>query len=100
MNAYQKITAARILLQLPESATAEMIKTNYQRLLTEWHPDKFPEEKEIHNEMTRRIVAAHHAIMEYCRHYQFSFTKESVKRHQSAEEWWFDRFGADPVWGT
>jgi hypothetical protein len=37
--------------------------------------------------------------MEYCQQYQYSFSEESVKRHQSSEEWWFARFGVDPIWG-
>jgi hypothetical protein len=99
MNAYEKITAARNILELPEAATAEMIKKNYRRLLARWHPDKCPEEKEFRNEMTGKIVAAHAIIETYCRQYQFSFSEVSIRRHQSSEEWWFERFGVDPVWG-
>lgn len=99
IDSYKKITAARLILDLPETATEEMIKKNYRRLLAQWHPDKCPEQEEVSNEMTRKIIAAYATLMEYCQQYQYSFSKNSVKRHQSSEEWWFERFGIDPLWG-
>lgn len=99
IDSYKKVTAARLVLELPETATAESIKKNYRRLLARWHPDKCKEQEEICHEMTRKIIAAHDVIMEYCQQYQYSFSEESVKRHQSSEEWWFARFGVDPIWG-
>ncbi|GAB6193142.1 J domain-containing protein [Desulfocastanea catecholica] len=99
IDSYQKITAARLVLELPETATKESIKKNYRRLLARWHPDKCMEQKEMCDEMTRKIIAAHAVIMEYCQQYQYSFSEESVKRHQTSEEWWFARFGVDPIWG-
>lgn len=99
IDSYKKITAARLILDLPETATEEMIKKNYRRLLAQWHPDKCPEQEEVSNEMTRKIIDAYATLMEYCQQYQYSFSKNSVKRHQSSEEWWFERFGIDPLWG-
>ena len=99
MKQYQEITAARRLLELPETATLASIKSNYRRLLAKWHPDKCPEDHEQCNEMTRKIIAAYHTIMDYCRHYQYSFSEEAVRRHLSPEEWWFERFGDGPPWG-
>jgi DnaJ-class molecular chaperone len=99
IDSYKKITAARLILDLPETATEELIKKNYRRLLAQWHPDKFPEQEEISNEVTRKIIDAHDTLMEYCHQYQYSFSKKSVKRHQSSEEWWFERFGIAPLWG-
>jgi len=43
MNKYQEITEARALLELPERATIEEIKSNYRRLMRKWHPDHAPE---------------------------------------------------------
>ncbi len=99
IDSYQKITAARRVLELPETATAELIKKNYRRLLAKWHPDKCLEKAEICNQMTRKIIAAYAVLTEYCQQYQYSFSEKSVKRHQSSEEWWFERFGIDPFWG-
>jgi hypothetical protein len=50
--------------------------------------------------MTRRIISAYETLLDYCRHYRYDFSEEVVKRHQSPEEWWFERFGDDPLWGS
>lgn len=99
MNTYQKITAARKLLDLPERATMQEIKSSYRGLVRRWHPDKCGESSEHCAEMTRRINAAYAVIMDYCSQYRFSFAEEEVKNYLSEEEWWFERFGNDPVWG-
>ncbi|NLJ29693.1 J domain-containing protein [Desulforhabdus amnigena] len=100
MNRYQEITAARKLLEIPETATMASIKSSYKRLLTKWHPDKCGEDREKCNEMTRKIVSAYQTILEYCRQYQYSFSEEAVKRHLSPEQWWLEHFGDDPLWGN
>jgi DnaJ-class molecular chaperone len=97
---YQEIAAARKLLELPETADLKSIKSNFRRLLTKWHPDKCSENQDLCNEMTHKIISAYNRIMDYCLHYQYSFSEETVKRHYSPEEWWFDRFGEDPLWGS
>jgi DnaJ-class molecular chaperone len=99
MNKYQEITEARKLLELPERATMEEIKVKYRNLTMKWHPDRCKETKEKCTEMTAKIVAAYRIIIEYCNHYKFSFSKEEVRNHLSEEEWWFERFGKDPLWG-
>ena len=96
---FKEIDEARKLLNLPEAASMETIKANYKKMIAKWHPDKSLENKEECAEMTRRIIAAHEVILDYCQNYQFSFSQESVKRHKTKEEWWFDRFGHDPLWG-
>jgi DnaJ-class molecular chaperone len=99
MNKYQKIYEARKLLELPERASMEEIKSNYRQLLNKWHPDKCGENRAECNEMTRRIVAAYKVVIDYCKRYKFSFTKEEVRNNLSPEDWWFERFGTDPLWG-
>ena len=99
MGKYQEITEAREVLNLPESATMQEIKANYRSLLAKWHPDKSGEDKELSNEMTRRVISAYQTIVAYCNQYRFSFAEEEVKKHLSPEEWWFERFGKDPLWG-
>jgi hypothetical protein len=49
--------------------------------------------------MTRKIISAYQMIMDYCVHYQYSFSEDTVKKYQSPEDWWFERFGEDPLWG-
>lgn len=100
MSKFDEISEARKTLDLPENATMDSIKSRYRRMLAKWHPDKCEENKEKCAEITRKIISAHQTIMDYCIHYQYSFSEDTVKRHQSPEEWWFERFGGDPLWGN
>lgn len=97
----QKITEARRLLGLPEAAAMATIKSSYRALLSKWHPDKCrSEDREKCVEMTRRIIAANKILMDYCQRYQYSFSEEAIRNHLPPEDWWFDRFGEDPLWGS
>ncbi len=100
MSRYQEITTAREILELPETANMKTIKANYRRLLREWHPDRCTENRADCIEMTRKIIAAYQTLQAYCREYQYSFSKEAVGRHLSPEEWWYERFGDDPLWAS
>ncbi len=99
MNKFEKISEARDILGLPETATLAQIKTSYRNLLTKWHPDKNSEDQGKCADMTRKIIAAYETIMDYCGNYEYSFTKEMVNKSLSPEEWWTERFGDDPIWG-
>jgi DnaJ-class molecular chaperone len=99
MDKFQKITTARRLLELSERATMTEIKSHYRSLLARWHPDSCKQDKEQCNEMTRKIIAAYKTIIDYCDHYKYSFSKEEMRNYLPADEWWFERFGDDPVWG-
>jgi DnaJ-class molecular chaperone len=96
---YQKITEARKILGLPERATRDDIKRCYRSLLQKWHPDTCQGKKARCEEMTAKIVGAYETIMDYCNHYAFCFSKEEVRHHLSQAEWWYERFGDDPLWG-
>ncbi len=98
MNRYQEIVAARQLLELPEAATMESIKSAYRTMLAKSHPDKCSEDQELCEEMTRKIISAYQMIIDYCWQYQYSFSEETVKRHLSHEQWWRERFGNNPLW--
>jgi DnaJ-class molecular chaperone len=100
INKYQIINEARSMLDLPETATIESIKSNYRRLLERWHPDKCEGDKEECTRMTCKIIEAYKTIMAYCANYEYSFNEEAIKRQLSPEEWWFERFGNDPLWGN
>ncbi len=100
MNKYDKITEARKLLKLPEHASMQEIKAQYRELLSKWHPDKCSEDSDQCIEMTRKLIAAFEIIAEYCNHYRYSFTQEEVAKYLSGQEWWMNRFGDDPLWGS
>ncbi|MCG8553576.1 MAG: J domain-containing protein [Desulfobacterales bacterium] len=97
---YNDIAEAKELLNLPEQASMEEIKSIYRQLIMQWHPDKHPGNNEKCTEMTKKLTAAYKTICLYCNQYKYSFKKEALKQHLSAEEWWFDRFGHDPLWGN
>jgi len=99
MTKYEEIAKARKLLALPERATMEEIQSHYRRLLRKWHPDRCKQPREACTEMTIKIVDAYRMIIDYCSNYKFSFSEEEVRHHLSEEDWWFERFGMDAVWG-
>jgi DnaJ-class molecular chaperone len=96
---YRDILEAKELLGLPERASMDEIKSSYRRLISNWHPDRCREDKKKCEEMTRKIITAYGIIVSYCEEYKYSFAEEEVKRYLSAEEWWFEKFGNDPLWG-
>ncbi|MFH0785953.1 MAG: J domain-containing protein [Pseudomonadota bacterium] len=95
---YQDIIEAKELLNLPDRASMEEIKSNFKNLINKWHPDKCKEDHEKCNEMTTKIIAAYKIVITYCNHYKYSFAEEEVRTYLSAEEWWNERFGNDPLW--
>lgn len=97
MKKFQKLDAARKILELGKTADLAAIKSNYRRLLTEWHPDRKIHEQEECHKKTREILEAYRTIAEYCDNYHYSFTEEAVRRHLSPEEWWAERFGQEPL---
>jgi DnaJ-class molecular chaperone len=100
MGLFEDINAARRLLDLPERATMADIKSQYRILVQKWHPDLRKADKETCKEMTIRIIAAYRLIIDYCKNYGFSFSKEEVSHYLPAEERWFERFGRSPLWDS
>ncbi|MBW1971850.1 MAG: J domain-containing protein [Deltaproteobacteria bacterium] len=96
---YEIITEARNILGLPEKATMQQIINSYRELLKKWHPDKCKEDKDKCKEMSIKVIEAYRIIIDYCSNYEYSFTKEDVARSLSPEDWWYQRFGDDPLWG-
>ncbi|MGM0787783.1 MAG: J domain-containing protein [Thermodesulfobacteriota bacterium] len=83
---------------LPEKAGLETIKASYQRLISQWHPDKCHEDPEAYREMTCKITSACETIMDYVENYQYDFSEDTVKSHRSPYQWRFETFGKDPLW--
>jgi DnaJ-class molecular chaperone len=100
MGLFEDINIARRLLDLPDRATMADIKSQYRAKIQKWHPDLCKADKDTCNKMTARIIAAYSLIGNYCKNYEFSFSKEEVNRYLPAEEWWFERFGQGPLWGS
>ena len=100
MDKYQTIKHACTVLGLAETATRSEITHHYKSLIARWHPDKCKEEPELCREKSEEIIRAYRLIKEYCDNYKFSFRKEEVEQHLSAEEWWLKTFGNDPLWNN
>ena len=99
MNQFGKICNARIVLEIPEQTTIEEIRASYKSLIKKWHPDRCGKEhKETYTKKTTRIIEAYKIITTYCEQYKISFTQAGGDSNTSPEEWWFERFGNDPLW--
>ena len=100
MDTYRDISAALQILELPERATMQTIKSHYRRLLAQWHPDRCRSgDSGECAEKTREIIAAYQLLVRYCAAYEYSFSAGEIERHLSAEQWWLRRFGKAPMWG-
>ncbi len=96
---YEQLTKARKTLGISEEATLDEIKSSFRDLIRRWHPDKSKQRTEKQSDKSREILNAYKFIMEYCREFKISFSKESVDKYRSAEELWWEKFGNDPMWG-
>lgn len=100
MASFEEIEEARKLLKLFESASILELEKKFKERLFEWHPDKNLDNQQEATEMTEKIIRAHEIIMEYFKNYKIPFSKEAVTKYCSIDEWWFNRFGSDPLWGN
>jgi hypothetical protein len=77
------VDKSRNLLQLPEKASWEQIKTAYRQLLLTCHPDRNPDDPQA-AQRTKEVVAAYEVVRAYCESLpgkpeEFSFAKEAVE---------------------
>ena len=96
---YDVIRESADILGLSEKATMKTIKSSYKELMKQWHPDICGKEDEKCKKMTQKINRAYKIILHYCNNYPYSFTREAVSATLSPDEWLFERFGEDPLWG-
>lgn len=96
MSSLETLLKAKTLLGLCDKATLFEVKQRYRNLMHKWHPDKNPDDIKTSQQMSVQINDAYKVILEYCKHYEYSFKEEDI-RHKSAspDEWWESRFG-DP----
>jgi len=80
MARFENIDKARKTLGLGETATLAEIKEAYRRLSLKYHPDKCAdEEKQLCEEMFKKINKANETLMSYCASYRYSFAEKDVK---------------------
>lgn len=90
---WERLEEARKILKLPKKITRREIIEQYRKLAKEYHPDYGGSEEQI-----KRLNFAYELLMEFCDNYIIDL--ESIEKIKlRPDEWWFDRFGEDPIWG-
>ncbi len=96
---WKEVLAAKEILGLEDTVTMTELKKTYRRLSKQFHPDTAASsDRENTNEKFREISKAYSVIRAYCEHYPVTFNPEE-DGSMSAEDFWMDRFGQDPLWG-
>ncbi|MBA3014260.1 MAG: J domain-containing protein [Proteobacteria bacterium] len=95
---WQRIVAAKTLLGLGDQASMREIKEAYRKCAKEVHPDLAVPGKPV--TPMQEINAAYAVLLEYCLNRRLPLLPpESGDEAMDPEDWWFDRFGEDPLWG-
>ena len=96
---WAEIKAAADLLNLGERASLAQIKKAYRTLSKKYHPDmQNSSGQKTGKEAMHELTEAYQTLLRYCADYMFPFfpgDEESL----DAEDWWFERFGRDHLWG-
>jgi len=96
---WQKIMAAKELLQLGDQATLQEIKAAYRRLSKRYHPDRQHENTESGGPGMQEINTAYAVLLDYCAAFSFPLILNDESQPLDDEDWWLARFGEDPLWG-
>ncbi len=89
---WKEIEEARKILKLPKKTTRKKIIENYRRLVKKYHPDHGGDE-----DLIKKLNFAYQVLMQYCDNYLINLEPE--ENNLNPEEWWFKKFGEDPIWG-
>ena len=89
---FQALDKARKILELPERADLDLIKSHYRRLCRKWHPDRNQERREEAEKNIKTINEAYELIMTLVRNYHYSFLKKDIQLWADPEGWWNDKF--------
>lgn len=93
------IKAAAELLGLGEKASLAEIKKAYRRLSKKNHPDVQQSSGPAAGRIPmHELTGAYQTLLQYCASYRFPF-KPDADEQLEGEDWWFERFGQDHLWG-
>ena len=93
------IKAAAELLGLKEKATLAEIKKAYRRMSKKHHPDTQKRLKRKAKKINmHELTAAYEILLNYCAQYAFPLIPGEDEQLEG-EDWWFERFGHDHLWG-
>ena len=89
---WEKLEEARRILNLSHEITRKELIEKYRSLVKKYHPDRGGD-----SEFLKRLNWAYEFLLNYCDNYFISL-KPNLNINLP-EEWWFYRFGDDPIWG-
>ncbi|MGA1796484.1 MAG: DnaJ domain-containing protein [bacterium] len=78
---YKELEEARVRLGLDERATMQEIKTAYRRMARMFHPDGKKDAGGEGGDTMKEINEAYGLIIEYCKGYRYSFSREDFERN-------------------
>ena len=96
---WQAIDEARQLLNLGERATMGEMKRAYRQMCKRHHPDVVGEESVDDAAIIRKLTRSYDLLMRYCDQFRIPLVPEDGDK-MDPEDWWMDRFGRDPLWGS
>ena len=93
------IKSAADLLGLGEKASLAEIKKAYRRLSRIYHPDMRKSADQDGEEIAMYdLTEAYQTLVRYCAEYRFPLIPGDLEQLEG-EDWWFERFGQDHLWG-
>ena len=95
---YKDLIKSLEILELKGQVSLPSIKKNFRKLSKKYHPDLCKEKPEICNEKMDSIKKAYEILEEYCKNYNFKFTKEEFYE-QYPEEKVKDHYYNRGLWG-
>jgi DnaJ-class molecular chaperone len=96
---FEKIVEAREILGIEEKISVKELKQLYREQLKKWHPDKCKENHEQCKEKIIQINKAYDRLNKYMTEYKFDLSDNEIKNNLGQTDWWFQKFGDDPIWG-
>lgn len=96
---WAKIKEAADLLGLEDKASLAEIKKAYRRLSKKHHPDVLNNSKQKAEKIEmHKLSEAYNLLLYYCSEYRFPLIPRDNEQLEG-DDWWFERFGQDPLWG-
>lgn len=97
---WKKIEQARLLLGLDDEASIEEIKSAYRKLSKRHHPDTAEHKSgNVQAPAMHDITDAYETLMQHCLNYRVPLEPDKHPNPDNDEDWWYNRFGQDPIWG-